>query len=1215
MNRIILTTLPFGRVRDAAGRWYYRWNVLASLRLDATRAGARLADYPAFLDWPAMIRAAEFALEYKADEAADVDVVALERKPAPDSALWSKLFRPDLPVAPYETPDAGREPAVRSFDGGALAAELREVYAASLLTSGRTASVRPLLGKFVSGPDESATVTLRSLVGDAWPETAAAQFRRYHAPTDADPPDDGDEAAPTDFHRAQSIVVDYPGLARAIGIVLAFQIEASAVSLPAVGLIRTRMQPADASDATVALPWTAYETAGPATERLATFHPRPADADDRHAQSRAGFVSVDDDSVALVQEPLGGAVLSLAAYAADAARESESAGEQAAMALPPALPGSGIGLFDRRCRPALSNSLARRPALESWLAGTSRDAADGADPVLYAEDLTAGHRVDVRVEGGAWRSLCERSVSFRIAGDDAQWNELDEGYLAPVGNLQSKGELSVLKTTDALFDWQGWSLVVSPPGKAEADEGGAVSDVQPDDPDFPLIADIAVRPGSLEPQRFGRRYSFRCRSTDLAGQSWSREEADALTAAGARAVSEPAPYPRYEPIAAPSITPATAPGLGETAAVIAIGNAALAGGRRKTAAAIHILPPRATVQLAERHGVFDAMSAEDSWHHISAHQGSVPADYDPERLRKLAVRGGDRIRVPYLADPLAHGIVLIGLPGADGPVGPIAYPRQGPEVESILLKLAPSEAPQTPRIARGGEITVYLTPGTEASIGIASVPFAGDVDLLAYAGLLSGRAHGGSQPPPLPARLERGEAPLVAPALELRLVHAVQRPVSPPRFGSPTLTREPGGVTAVFEDATFTVHGPSTARVDVHASWQDRLDAGRRWQFRPGRAQAFHADIGTGKAAPLAGADTRHDYPDTRFRNASYFAVATSRYADFYADPDPAAYTVTSEPADLAVQNTAPPAPPEVAYIVPTFRWDVEEDRDGVVRRRSGGGLRIFLRRPWFSSGENEQLAVIFAARTKEDVPDWIARRVTRWGFNPVKPATPLPPFPSLEDVSDHDHTTLAWNAPPNWLGDDTPAETKHSFNMACYTPTEIPGEELMFCDIELDPGAGYLPMARLALARYQPGSVHGAEFSAMVRADAVQLMPARSLTLRQTKRQIDLRLEGVGYPQESAPGQPGTTVVEARFETRDRAIPDEDLGWKPASEPVRLDLESLPDQRLRWRAVMTLPEGRAAPLRLVVIERECCDTDAGGGPSGWGEGRLVYLDTVELGR
>ena len=41
-------------------------------------------------------------------------------------------------------------------------------------------------------------------------------------------------------------------------------------------------------------------------------------------------------------------------------------------------------------------------------------------------------------------------------------------------------------------------------------------------------------------------------------------------------------------------------------------------------------------------------------------------------------------------------------------------------------------------------------------------------------------------------------------------------------------------------------------------------------------------------------------------------------------------------------------------YVVPTFKW--VESGDGLTRERVGRGLRVYLDRPWYSSGDGELL-------------------------------------------------------------------------------------------------------------------------------------------------------------------------------------------------------------------------------------------------------------------
>ena len=86
-----------------------------------------------------------------------------------------------------------------------------------------------------------------------------------------------------------------------------------------------------------------------------------------------------------------------------------------------------------------------------------------------------------------------------------------------------------------------------------------------------------------------------------------------------------------------------------------------------------------------------------------------------------------------------------------------------------------------------------------------------------------------------------------------------------------------------------------------------------------------------------------------------------------------------------AILSTARPAAPDVVYIVPTFRWSDSRAGSTINSQRLGGGLRIYLQRPWWSSGDGEQLGVvIFPAVLGADPPADVAPYVTRWGNDPV---------------------------------------------------------------------------------------------------------------------------------------------------------------------------------------------------------------------------------------
>jgi hypothetical protein len=55
------------------------------------------------------------------------------------------------------------------------------------------------------------------------------------------------------------------------------------------------------------------------------------------------------------------------------------------------------------------------------------------------------------------------------------------------------------------------------------------------------------------------------------------------------------------------------------------------------------------------------------------------------------------------------------------------------------------------------------------------------------------------------------------------------------------------------------------------------------------------------------------------------------------------------------------------AYAVPTFGWERSGDSNLIASRRRGHGLRLFLDRPWYSSGEGELLGVVIWPRSLSD--------------------------------------------------------------------------------------------------------------------------------------------------------------------------------------------------------------------------------------------------------
>jgi hypothetical protein len=77
---------------------------------------------------------------------------------------------------------------------------------------------------------------------------------------------------------------------------------------------------------------------------------------------------------------------------------------------------------------------------------------------------------------------------------------------------------------------------------------------------------------------------------------------------------------------------------------------------------------------------------------------------------------------------------------------------------------------------------------------------------------------------------------------------------------------------------------------------------------------------------------------------------------------------------------------------------------------------------------------------------------------------------------------------------------------------------KLWFVDVELDTGAAYWPMLSLAVARWQPRSIAGAELSKVVRCHFVQLAPDRTALVQTAGTRVNVRVTGVTAGNGSTP-------------------------------------------------------------------------------------------------
>ena len=409
-------------------------------------------------------------------------------------------------------------------------------------------------------------------------------------------------------------------------------------------------------------------------------------------------------------------------------------------------------------------------------------------------------------------------------------------------------------------------------------------------------------------------------------------------------------------------------------------------------------------------------------------------------------------------------------------------------------------------------------------------------------------------------------------------------------------------------------------------------------------------------------AGNRHEFGDTRFRRVLYRLQAATRFREYlpfnlYAradlvtregmplqqsrlrvlpdagldiDKDPGAPMLpmsadAETPLGLVVPASAPPDAPRVVYTLPTFRWNrpAPNAQGEHTSTREGNALRVYLDRPWFSSGDGELLAVVVAplqrgvfATPFDHIQDQQSDRVTQWGFDPLWEST-LPD--SSAEPSDF----------PLRVAEETVALPFDGGNVTAVAHRVhwSPERLLWYCDIEISTGRSYMPFVRLALARYQPNAIGSARLSAIVLADFAQLLPRRRAVLQRTADRVSVSLHGPvptrgpmrdklreGLPTESpyvdisfAPTiggaiEMGENRVELVLQSRDPAI-DSDLAWRDvkvlASGPAVPGFGLLVTPRTLDVAVNTEALVRAAATGAVDVQLAT--------------GRSVRFDRAEL--
>ena len=372
----------------------------------------------------------------------------------------------------------------------------------------------------------------------------------------------------------------------------------------------------------------------------------------------------------------------------------------------------------------------------------------------------------------------------------------------------------------------------------------------------------------------------------------------------------------------------------------------------------------------------------------------------------------------------------------------------------------------------------------------------------------------------------------------------------------------------------------------------------------------------------------KHAFDDTRHRFVNYKPIATTRYAEYFRQPGPDGslqpvegmpLTKTGQPVTVNILSSDRPLPPEVEYIIPTFNWQKMAEKDRLTHIRKGGGLRIYLNRPWFSSGDGELLGVVLApAVGKLRMPEY-PPRFSQWGGDPIFPYPGNPEFQLTRN-------NFRWQSKT----DDNlvyPGIEQAKADVIGF-PVKFDAErKLWYADLMIDPKERYFPFVKLMLARYQEHAlrINNSDvcLSPVVETDFIQVVPERKVQMvieRRGGQANRLKIEISGfinrdYDRAGNPIRKFANHFEVKIMSEDipqpisgiisNAIPDK----KAKTQEAQMNEISYPDD---YHFVATgyfqlTNELKKVPFDVVVLEYEKADMD--------GATKLVFANEFNVNR
>ena len=1065
---------------------------------------------------------------------------------------------------------------------------------------------------------------------------------------------------PPSYERILSSLLNYPSLLRPLGLV--FDVDTSSF---AAEIGKHQAISVSAGDVP------GYPSKSPQTNYDSSF--RPAIGKTKSLIPENGCLPLGRGGFSLVTVDTDGAALKAFNFSTSrrAHPQRSIATSETEVAIPPSLRSGGIALVRSNRSDDIAQAIKRASDINQSNDVYAEDLISAYAVDLYAippgETTGQWFRLGRRKEDFQYKDDNGQAGTFPASPDtDAP---IRFGVSRATDKLPSQSEAPrELSVHEYLLRWDGWSLGVprQDPQIADPEPPECVSSLN-FKPSFKIV-------GKLPPMRFGAQYKLRLRAMDLAGQVIPFKNAPDNSDVCSEIVTyrryEPVPAPAV--LLAEHLEIAEARGENSHQIVL---RTHCAFGDTQESSSRYVAAPRGSFKVVEAHMPLGTNLTTGFTRARLECDGSIVLDEQHAKGSDGCVLEGNpifipgmpnqSIDIPYLPDPLARQALFVvrnellqsthrhyvNFRQSLGfyQNGPALYPWPNPRVLPLAVEAGDEDGRLTCSNCSGPDsdensIQVTLPPGFIATVSI-SAAFGDDdegarnLDNMALWAQYSRQV---SVSDDVRKGAINGLHPMLSPSTTLTLVHAVPKPLAKPEvLQITTISRE----STSFEfSLRYRFDRKSTGKLFTQASWTEQIDDVNREEPQDGldgrpAPVPFNAEPDPDRllirdnqtAGDPAIRNNVESFPagkdrgitqlfrDTKFRNVRYSLRATSRFKNYFVQPgraaaDDVSFSVTGDQADaFPVLSTGRPDKPDLLYIIPSYKWNATSGDHQITHSRSGSGLRVYMRRPWYSSGDDERIAVVVwsghpavvrsraatepvAIAEPAQLPPVIAPYVTQWGFDATREIPASGRSLSIEgDFLRVVGLSLSEVADP---------QNAPRVEALAYRPRYDPGRKLWYFDLGFDKVPGYGVFVRLALARFQENSVNGMELSPAVIADFCQLSVDRSVTIsRAGSKRIKVQVRG--------PASPGPTTNALRV-TLEKQCADLKSSWVFDQE-LKGDTVADEDDLLFTKVFELTPT--CGHRRLVVWEHEILDVDGAGFNSAQPcqSGRLVYADVLDL--